>query len=331
MGHFLGVDPAKQKISARLFTNKSRLDEVEVLDIPNDEAIFSGHVDKLKLYPNLIVCAEESTNYGERYINRLKMEGFTVFHVPPIYTSERKKKNPHPTKNDGLDCKYIVQAYLLESKNIQQLHLNLDSEYYKELNSLSKARWQLGLQKSDLKKQLNFKLYKMLGANYKKCFVNRFWTVGLIKEIIKTYSNERGVDADIVKSYAIDLLINNIRSIKLDKLLNTIKNQEVKALISIKGVGILTASRLVSIIRLGKPLRSRHSLKKWAGLSPVEFSSGNKITHKRDTRGRPELKCIFHIIVNTRLRGCKDYMLKHKEKIKVAMQIYKLLRDVKRN
>ncbi len=306
----IGIDPHAYNIKAVLFDIGNRTKEIKRFNLEPCEDDYKTFFDFTSTFKDVDYCIENAKGLGKSLSDYLLKNNANVFDIHPGYTADYKKKDPNIEKSDWNDCKYIVQAYLIES-NIKQLKLNLKEEYYQELDDLSFQRWQLGQEKGDTKKKIGIRLYKRLGANYKKFFTNKFWSKGVIKELEEMFRDKNQPDELIIKMFISDLNRTEGKIAELDEILEKFANDEVKKLREIKGCGFLIASRLISEIKKGKRPKNCKSLAKWAGIAPLQTSTGGKTTHRCNYRGNRHLNYLIHQVCVTKLQlNCKDTQTK---------------------
>ncbi|GEM_PF-4866363 len=306
----VGIDPHKELIVAGLFDLSNRLTPIKYYDLRQDKEDFQKfYTDIISYSTTTPFCMEDIDGVGKQLRKFLQSKNATIFHVPSNYTYQYKRNNPNPEKTDSLDCKYIVQAWLIESE-IKQLRLNFDEEKYTELKDIAYERWEAGQAVGHLKRKLNERLYKRLGVNYKKFFTNTIYTKAMIQEAYDMFSEKKDANERIIISLLKDLVRAQEKCTELDPVLKMLsKNKtvqdEIKRLREIKGCGPLIACSLLGEIKSGYKLESGKSLKKWAGISPIEYSTGGKVIHHANTRGHRHLNCLIHQIMNTQINNTK--------------------------
>lgn len=300
----VGIDPHHYNIKAILFDIGNRTKEVKRFSLEPCEDDYKTFFSFTSTFNDVDYCIENAKGLGRSLSDYLLQNNAKVFDIHPGYTADYKKKNPNIEKSDWNDCKYIVQAYLLEP-SIKQLKLDLNIDYYEDLDEISYERWELGQVKGDIKKKIGIRLYKYFDfdVNYKKRFINRFWSEALIKELELVFRDALGYKARRIKRLIEDLVLANKRIKELDEDLKEMANDEVKALEkNICGCGLFLASRLVAIIRKGYKLNNVRSLSMWGGGAPVQTSTGGKATHRKNYRGRRHLNHLGHQVMTTAIR-----------------------------
>lgn len=310
----VGIDPHKQLIVAGLFDIENRLQPIKYFDLPQDIKDFEQFYSNVVSYSssNVSFCMEDVDGNGKPLRLFLQSKNAVIYHVPANYTYQYKRNNPNPEKSDYLDCKYIVQAWLIEP-GIQQLRLNLEEDIYLQIRDTAYERWEAGQSKGTIKKKINSRLFKKLGPNYKKHFTNTMYTKIMLDQAKSMLEKENDPHSIMILSLIKDLERTESKCKELDLILKLLVNDDVKKIMEIKGCGLVLAASIVGIIKSGYKPKNGKSIAKWAGIAPIEQSTGGTVTHHSNKRGYRHLNHLIHQIMITQLHHTaikKDFISK---------------------
>jgi hypothetical protein len=132
--------------------------------------------------------------------------------------------------------------------------------------------------------------------------VRDYWLNFCKRNLNKTNDIDLSSKLHCIKSviYTIELLRRSIVSLEIQ--LKACKTQEVDILMSISGVGLVTACNMISCIGNINRFKSADKLASYAGISPVRFASGKSSKELCNTRGNRKLNSHFYHIALTASR-----------------------------
>lgn len=330
--YITGIDPHPTNVFLKVFDREKRLKEVWKTRILPDEIEYNNLLTEFSASfttTNTRIISEDVNGPGKGIVRTFQKAGYKVAHVDAKRTAAFKKANKNK-KSDDWDCFYIVQAYLA-NPHIGQLKLNFKENYYLDLRDVSMLRYLCGHRTNNLKRKLSFRLASAFGKDWQKQFKKKKWYLPMIREGLAFFSKYKDPQSVVSKWYFIFLLVYELAKRETEEVLKDIKNEEVDRLCEIDGIGLVSASQLVSIIKLGKEPKSEAHLSSWAGTAPIILESSEKGRHFADTQRHPKLNHIFHVvskigkIVNEKTKIYWNKLISRGLHPKKAMRIIKRL------
>ncbi len=264
--NWVGVDTHKETLACY---KNGKFKEFKSTDMAFEEAVeWAGEDSKWAI--------EGSYCFGKPFAAYLIKNGSDVYEVNPLLTKTwRRTLSISNPKNDFGDAKVI--SLFANTANLQQV--SLETVNLKEKLS---ARRLLVKQRTKIINSIKM-LFSTRGESlsFKDLTTNKAgkWLSNQNDIIIKTFGN-------ILKELntAIKELEKDIESNLPQKAQNLIKE--------FKGIGAITAATIYTETK-GK-LISEASLASYAGVAPVENSSGKKVHHRNNKSGNRILNSIFY-------------------------------------
>lgn len=236
---FVGVDVAKDKFDVALEINNKFRQECFSNDKKGYQA-FSKWLDKLTTQP--WVCMEATGHYSELIADYLSSKQIKVSVVNPLQIKSFARARLSRNKTDQLDAKMI--AAFCEKMLPRDFQPRSDSQ--KELKDLSNLLDMLKAQHVQLTNQL----HSARSDAAKKT----------LRKLIRTLENE----IEKVESSITEI-------IKRNKDLD----ENMKLITSIKGIGKLTAYKILSHVPRMNNFRNAKQFAAFIGISPRQHQSGN--------------------------------------------------------
>lgn len=332
---FVGVDTHKDQHTA-VVTNffYQTFDPVNVPNNTSDFQDFINRLENLGHNDETLVFGLEDTQgLGRSLAQWLVRNGYTVKEINPSITKRERKHKPIPDKSDDVDAEAIAKALLSQWDNLPEVERD---EVYEAIRELNNQRQSLVKQKTKIKNRLhklihqqypNYKAFfcdpfgKTALAfwlkfphpseleNYGEIRLNSF-----LKKQAKNISNNKAcmilslvdknkrleIAAETRKSI-IRMLIDDLKRVREN--LNSI-NQKLEAavskseyeLTSMPGIDFKLAAMFISNIRNIDRFGSADKLARYAGLAPVEYSSGNNHSHTSKKYGCRALNHAFYLL-----------------------------------
>ena len=284
---------------------------------------------------------EDSGGNGEILAKYLLTKGYVVKEVNPIKSERQRKRNPHPEKTDPKDALAISKTLISEFTKLHNVvavdeavvatdNLSLHRENLVKDQTRAKNRLHYLLQKEypDYAKMFKGSFGKA-ALEFWKTFPVQSKLYGVPPEqllrFLKKHSNNRltaknvsqileNIDpkpetsvlqetrALIIKDLAETLLALQAKIKEVNQQLARLVEQTAKLLLTLDGVSTVIAAKMIGEIKDLARFKTPNQLARFAGIAPVEYSSGNKIKHRRDHRGNRRLNNAFYTIALTQLR-----------------------------
>ncbi|MCK7521004.1 MAG: IS110 family transposase [Ignavibacteriales bacterium] len=215
--------------------------------------------------------------FGKPFSSYLLENGCQVFEVNPILTKQaRKALSVCGQKNDYGDAKVI--SLFANSNNLQPVSLATI-----ELKERLTARSLLVKQRAEIINSIK-NLYALRG---KKIEFNRLNSIKSQKWLL----NQNDI---IIKNFA-EILLKLSESIKaLEKEIEKLIPQKAMKLTKLTGISTIRAAIIYTELK-GK-ISTKAAMANYAGLAPVENSSGKKVKHRNNRAGNRILNSVFYQI-----------------------------------
>jgi transposase len=215
-----------------------------------------------------------------------------VYEVNPVFTKQRRMFGTKPGKSDPADAKLIAEVLTRKLSQLPKFHprefsaqrfcLRKTVKFYEEI-TVQGARLQNRLQ------QLN-REYELARDPAEKA-------------VLRTVRGEKQKD------------LKRVRQLqkKLTKELAILLESQGKNLTTIKGVSTVTAARIVAHANGINRFSKVSKFIRYAGIAPVERSSGKRKRHLRDMRNNRQLNTVMYLFAVNQLRWnpkAKEYFNK---------------------
>jgi len=248
------------------------------------------------------LLAMESCGGSNHWGRELTKAGFTVKLIPAQYVKPYVKRN----KNDANDAEAICEA--VSRPNMQFVPIKTIEQ--QDMQALHRVR-------SELVKQRTMKVNQIRGLATEYGIVAAKG-ITQIKKAIPGWLEEsdNGLSAlfrEILSDLYQQLTTLDEQVKSYEKKLKLLSSQSSKAsrLLTIPGIGLLTATALVAAVGDGKQFKRGRTMSAWLGLTPRQFSSGGKNTLLGMTKaGDKYLRTLF--IHGARAVLCKSANKKDK-------------------
>ncbi len=269
-GVFIGIDVDSKSYAFTVTDHQTMLRSKK---IPANPDMLAQYITK-QFVPSRVLCGYEAGGTGYELYDRLKSQGIDCFVISP---NAIPRASNAVVKNNRLDSQKIAQAM----KSAQVSSIRVPSEEYRELRHLIRIYDNYSRAKSAAKQRIKAvllfeSLYKDLDT------LDRRWTQRFIYEIKNcpsTPATRLRLDALLRDlDYARANLAQTLRAIKQF----CYKSQDIRCYIgyltSIPGIGIRIATYILGKIGDPELLRSPGEIGAFFGLTPREYSTGDKVT-----------------------------------------------------
>jgi transposase len=256
---FIGIDVAKDKFDVCLIKeDSSSLQKI----FNNTHSGFKEFIVWIKKYcNNPWVCMEATGHYSEIFADFLISEGLKVSVVNPVQIKYFAKVKLSRNKNDKVDSKIIAEYCSVMNPRVFKPRSS-EQKYIRELIQLEDT---LRTQRTQLKLQLGCSQSVAIKKEFEK-------TIKMLDKRLKTL-------AELIK-----------KTIET----NQDWHQLVKLLTSIKGLGDLSAYRLLAYLPDIKLFKNAKQLAAFIGVSPKQKESGKYAGQTKLSKfGNPRLRNIL--------------------------------------
>lgn len=307
-------------------------EEVFQLDFSNrslDKMVTS--LKEIQNTKQLMIGLEDINGYGKKLQQTLVIEGFEVYHIPPVMTDRERKKTSHRNKSDYLDAKGVAKATLLAHRALPQVILTQEKVKAEELKSIVDDREDLVARQTELKNQLHNLLHEILGDDYKfgkRNIFSKYMISMYEKKLLKKSSYQsRRIKRKLRELKHIQEMIK-----ELENELQSFTDERLDKLNNISGCGRLTACKVVAEIKDITKFSKESKLARYSGLAPRESSSGKSGRMYTDRAGNRKLNKAIHTIALSQIgnRGNKKSRRYYEKKKNEGKSNLHALRCLKR-
>lgn len=293
----IGIDPHKAThLAAAVDANGAYLNELRVKARPPGHAELLGWARRLYPGPRLW-AVEDERNMAGQLLRDLLAAGESVVPVPAHIAADYRKQGRRRGKNDSIDATAVARTALRESLSPFVL-----DEASRDIKSLSDHRTCLVQQRvqdqnrlRDLLHQLDPDLAAAIpsGGLARYCWQDR---------IIATYTGRPGVSAAIVIDLAQSCQNLTKKINQLERDLTPLVETAAPGLLSMRGCGVLITAKIVGEIAGVSRFRSDAALATYAGIAPLDASSGQQQHHRLNRGGNRQLNAAIYQLAITQLR-----------------------------
>jgi transposase len=300
MGVLIGIDPHKSVNAAAAIDEQGELAGHET---------FSANRKGLralerwaKRFPERRWAVEGAAGIGRPVAQRLAMAGEKVVDVPPKLSSKaRLLSTGNARKNDRLDATFTAQAALQNERLAPVLSEDGDDAHVEVLRLLTERREDLVAERTRALNRLHVLLRdllcdtasKQLSADAASRLLRR------VRPRDEPARTRKQLASEVVR----DVRALDQRIADLDERIR----QEVEAsgttLTEIFGVGPILAAKIVGIVGNVARFPSKAHFASYAGVAPIEASSGEVVRHRLSLAGNRSLNQVMHMIAVCQARS----------------------------
>jgi transposase len=300
MGVLIGIDPHKSVNAAAAIHEHGELAGHETF--PAKRKGLRALERWAKRFPERRWAVEGAAGIGRPVAQRLAMAGEKVVDVPPKLSSKaRLLSTGNARKNDRLDATFTAQAALQNERLAPVLSEDGDDAHVEVLRLLTERREDLVAERTRalnrlhvlLRDLLSDTLSKQLSADAASRLLRR------VRAPDEPARTRKQLASEVVRDVrALDRRISD-----LDERIR----QEVEAsgttLTEIFGVGPILAAKIVGIVGNVARFPSKAHFASYAGVAPIEASSGEVVRHRLSLAGNRSLNKVLHMIAVCQARS----------------------------
>jgi transposase len=333
---FAGVDPHKKQHVLSAITPFGDLlasfsFDNSVSGFRQAESKLNSLSDTYGLTP--MIGIEDTGGNGYFFAEYLVKRGFAVKTVSPILVDGNRRKSTHPEKSDSRDAEEVAKVLLVMSDRLPDFILSEKSDFAKDLNLLVKDREHLVKEQTKLKNKLHAGLQNTWGSMYKDILQKDIFGKRAIEFFLlfpsardfKEIEQDRYKQPDLFKKLPMEDLpraseiyrehikrhLSRLREIqeeirKIEKLIRTIVRENFSYLLTLRGCGIVNASKLLAEINDIERFANDSKLARYSGIAPVKKESGETKKDALSKRGNVRLREVVKSIALTQIRKNGD-------------------------
>src|SRR5215207_5637336 len=327
MGVLIGIDPHKSVNAAAAIDEQGELAGHETF--PANRKGLRALERWAKRFPERRWAVEGAAGIGRPVAQRLAMAGEKVVDVPPKLSSKaRVLSTGNARKNDRLDATFTAQAALQNERLAPVLSEDGDDAYVEVLRLLTERREDLVAERTRALNRLHVLLRDLLSDT-----VSKQLSADAASRLLRRV-RPRDEPARTRKQLASEV-VRDVRS--LDRRIADLDErirQEVEAsgttLTEIFGVGPILAAKIVGIVGNVARFPSKAHFASYAGVAPIEASSGEVVRHRLSLAGNRRLNKVLHMIAVCQARSDTRGGAYHRKKLAEGKSCREAMRCLKR-
>lgn len=265
-----------------------------------------------------IVGLEGSGGYG-KLLTQLTCGTYShVYEVNPIFTRQRRAFGTKGDKSDPVDASLITQVLTRQLEKLPRLALQDQSDLLVALGQLVVFHDNLTRFATRLKNQLR-RLYHQLDPSWsktrKKAFSKKslgYWKAKAIR-LGKSDKLPIATCALGIKQKVTQLTRINTAREEIDQKIEYLLAKTGSQLTSLPGVGTITAAKILANTKGVERFPTVDKFVKYAGIAPVERSSGKTKKHRQARGGNRQLNTAIYTVALIQMRcvdKAKEYFAK---------------------
>ena len=321
----VGVDVHKYSHTAVAMDSWGQ--EKGVFEFSNDKiASYTAWLSSFGEKRNIVIGLEDVNSYGVHIVEALRGEGFNLRYVPSILTERERKSSTKQHKSDYVDAKRVGKVILSKYEQTLPAKESIADEeelrIAQKLDLLLMERRDLVKEKTILKNQIHALLHQYYGDRYATLFKKTFSQDAIDFWLEDSLIQNKEILGISVKRRINRLVLieNQILDISTEVTEIGKSSKEVLALYTqIHGCGMVTAASIMAELTTIKRFKSKHNLASYAGIAPIEHSSGQRNRLHTNPFGNRRLNRAIHTIALSQIackgddRGKEYYQRKLKE------------------
>ena len=327
MGVLIGIDPHKSVNAAAAIDEQGELKGHETF--PANRKGLRALERWAKRFPERRWAVEGAAGIGRPVAQRLAMAGEKVVDVPPKLSSKaRLLSTGNARKNDRLDATFTAQAALHNERLAPVLSEDGDDAHVEVLRLLTERREDLVAERTRALNRLHVLLRDLLSDT-----VSKQLSADAASRLLRRV-RPRDEPARTRKQLASEV-VRDVRA--LDRRIADLDErirQEVEAsgttLTEIFGVGPILAAKIVGIVGNVARFPSKAHFASYAGVAPIEASSGEVVRHRLSLAGNRSLNKVMHMIAVCQARSDPRGGAYHRKKLAEGKSRREAMRCLKR-
>jgi transposase len=271
---------------------------------------------------------ENSGHFGRGLAQYLLLQGERVLEVSPHLTGKQRRRSVDRSKSDPNDALAVARVVLQDG---HKLHPVAPEDETMQVRLLVEQRDNLVGQRVRLLNQLHAHLTEV-EPHYKK-------RLGKLKEPetlkqCQAYPMPQDdpigtVRVTIIRQLAALILLLDEQIGQLEAQIEPLVNQIASCLLSIQGISLLNAAKLIARVGNIQTVSRAASLANYCGIAPVRCGSAGNYHHRVNPRGDRQLNAVFHLIARTQSAHnplARAYLAKKKAEGKPSKHAFRCLK-----
>ena len=285
----VGVDPHADQFTVAVVTDQGRC--VESWEAPNTPGGWRQASKRIGVGHQWMI--ENTHGFGYGLARFLVADREEVFDVGPWMTNQLRSRRPHANKTDRGDAELVALSALVFNPTRFEVTPGVD-----QLRHLMTARRLLVKSRTQYANQLKAVVRAIdpeRAARLGRLRSRRRWLQ------LCRYRHHQDITAAVVRSVAHLGLAVTDQIRHLESLIGKQLPPVGKALMSIPGIGLIAAATIITEVRDPNRFANHAKLAAWAGIAPLDASSGRQQTHRLNRGGNRRFAVVIHRCIETQM------------------------------
>lgn len=244
---------------------------------------------------------EGAGQYGRGLAQQVMATGAVVYAVNPRWTARMRTTGRRAGKSDALDAEAVARLVRQEQTTLPRVQREDETSV---LAVLTAERTALVADQTRLRNQLHHLLVQ-LDPGYGQRLPRLTSSTGLAA--VRAFQPPGTTAADAARLAAIHRLADRLATAQTQAAALATQIEQLAApscqpLTEVCGVGLLTAGMLAGVLGPGHRFATEAQLANYAGVAPLEASSGEVVRHRLNRGGQRQLNAIVERIALTQQR-----------------------------
>ena len=271
---------------------------------------------------------EGAGGYGRGLAQRLADLSEAVYEVNSRWTASGRRRARNAEKTDALDATAVARTVRQEAAALPRVHRDDESSV---LSVLTTERDELIRESNRIRNQIHHLLLQV-DPEYKGqigCLVTRRSLGALTQYTVPDEGPLQEHRAAAIRRLAIRLALVKHHIDDVSSQIKEIAAARFPALMRLCGVNALTAGVLAGLLGPGQRFATDAQLAAYAGVAPLEASSGMRVRHRLSRSGNRRLNSVLYWIVLTQAHHSPEaraYLARRMSQGKTRREAHRALR-----
>jgi len=304
---YIGIDVHRYQhtaVAANRF--EEEMGELTFPNTPDGVAAFVAWSKNIAEANLTRIIGVEGTNGNGRLLRNAVVPVYPdVYEINPIYTKQRRDHGTRGNKSDPVDARLMIEVLTRKLDELPKVTKQDNSAWMQALGEFVAFHDDLTRSQTRLKNQLHRLFYDIdpTGETSRsRTFSGKRLTGWLARTARSQEAIHQNTKRLILRSKIHELLnLEKTRS-KTDIRINQLLTQENGNLLTMPGIGTITAAKIIASVKGISRFGNIRQFIKYAGIAPIERSSGKTRKHKQAKGGNRQLNTAIYTIALTQMR-----------------------------
>jgi transposase len=267
---------------------------------------------------------EDCRNLSRRLERALLEAGERVIRVPPKLMAGQRKTERTFGKSDGIDALAVARAALREP-DLPVARLDGPE---REIALLVNYRASLVVERTRMQARVRWLLFDLDPAlNPPGRSLDLLSTIDRLRR--RLAKQPPGVLVRVIREQLARIRELTVQVNAVERELRPLVRRHAGALLALPGIGTINAARLIAEVADVRRFRTEAKLALYAGVAPLDASSGRQRRHRLNRSGNRQLNAALHMIALTQVRihaPARDYVARRRAEGKSGKEAVRALK-----